>query len=149
MGCAGLRDAAPSDLGGPESLKLSLMVPLQGVLSYAQTSNSEAKPGFSCRLIEWLRMVCACWHLPRNRMRATRSIMWIWLRGRALLAFDQPDVNPDGSVDICFGPQAPKGKEKNWVQTVPGKGCFVWVRLYGPLEPFFEQTWRPDDIVKA
>ena len=21
-------------------------------------------------------------------------------------------------------------------------------RLYGPLEPFFEQTWRPDDFVK-
>jgi len=63
--------------------------------------------------------------------------------------FDQPEVNPDGSVDIFFGPRAPKGKEKNWVQTVPGKGHFVWIRLYGPLEPFFEQTWRPDDIVKV
>jgi hypothetical protein len=63
-------------------------------------------------------------------------------------AFDQPEVNPDGSVDIYFGPAAPEGKEKNWIRTVPGKGHFVWVRLYGPLEPFFEQTWRPDDIVR-
>ncbi len=58
-------------------------------------------------------------------------------------------MNPDGSVDIFFGPGAPKGKEKNWIRTVPGKGHFVWIRLYGPLEPFFEQTWRPDDIVKV
>ena len=62
--------------------------------------------------------------------------------------FDQPEVNPDGSVDIYFGPRAPEGKAKNWIRTVPGKGHFVWIRLYGPLEPFFEQTWRPDDIVK-
>jgi hypothetical protein len=48
-----------------------------------------------------------------------------------------------------LGPRAPKGKEKNWVQTVPGKGWFPYLRLYGPLAPFFEQTWRPDDIVGA
>ncbi|NLI83443.1 MAG: DUF1254 domain-containing protein [Deltaproteobacteria bacterium] len=64
-------------------------------------------------------------------------------------AFDQPEVNPDNSVDIYFGPAAPEGKEKNWIRTVPGKGHFVWIRLYGPLEAFFEQTWRPDDIVKV
>ena len=58
-------------------------------------------------------------------------------------------MNPDGSVDISFGPRTPKGKEKNWVQTVPGRGWFTILRLYGPLEPFFEQTWRPDDVVKA
>ena len=31
-------------------------------------------------------------------------------------------VNSDGSVDIYFGPKAPAGKEKNWVQTLQGKG---------------------------
>ena len=43
--------------------------------------------------------------------------------------------NADGSVDIYFGPKAPKGQENNWVQTVPGKGWSTIFRLYGPLEP--------------
>jgi hypothetical protein len=29
--------------------------------------------------------------------------------------------NPDGSVDVYFGPQAPAGKEANWVYTAEGK----------------------------
>jgi hypothetical protein len=54
--------------------------------------------------------------------------------------------NDDGSVDIYFGPQAPEGYEPNWIQTVPGKGWFAILRLYGPLEPWFEKSWRPGDI---
>jgi hypothetical protein len=55
-------------------------------------------------------------------------------------------VNVDGSVDVCFGPTAPAGKEKNWVQTVPGQGWNTILRLYGPLEPWFNKTWRPGEI---
>ena len=55
-------------------------------------------------------------------------------------------VNPDVSVDVHFGPQAPAGKEKNWVQTVPGKGWNTILRLYGPLEAWFAKTWRPGEI---
>lgn len=55
-------------------------------------------------------------------------------------------VNADGSVDVWFGPNAPPGKEKNWVQTVPGKGWNTILRLYGPLEPWFNKTWRPGEI---
>ena len=56
------------------------------------------------------------------------------------------EANADGSVDVYFGPEAPKGKEKNWIQTVPGKSWFVILRLYGPLEPWFDKTWRPGEI---
>jgi hypothetical protein len=56
-------------------------------------------------------------------------------------------VNADGSVDVWLGPKAPAGKESNWVQTIPGKSWFMILRLYGPLEPWFKKTWRPDDIV--
>jgi hypothetical protein len=56
-------------------------------------------------------------------------------------------TNADGSVDVYFGPKAPAGFENNWVQTIPGKGWFMILRLYGPLEPWFNKTWRPDDIV--
>jgi hypothetical protein len=55
-------------------------------------------------------------------------------------------VNPDSSVDVYFSPKAPKGKENNWVQTIPGKGWNTLLRLYGPLQPWFDKTWRPGEI---
>ncbi len=54
--------------------------------------------------------------------------------------------NADGSVTIWFRPKATAGQEKNWIQTVPGKGWFVLLRLYGPLKPWFTKTWKPGDI---
>ena len=45
-----------------------------------------------------------------------------------------------------FGPKAPSGKESNWVQTWPGKGWNIILRLYGPMQPFFDKTWRPSEI---
>ena len=54
--------------------------------------------------------------------------------------------NADGSLDVWFGPKAPAGFEQNWVQTIPGKGWFMILRLYGPLEPWFNKTWRPGEI---
>ena len=55
-------------------------------------------------------------------------------------------VNADGSTDVFFGPKAPAGKESNWVQTIPGQGWNTILRLYGPLEPWFNKTWRPGEI---
>jgi hypothetical protein len=54
--------------------------------------------------------------------------------------------NKDGSLDIYFGPKAPKGKESNWIQTVPKKGWFCLLRLYSPTEAWFDKTWRPGEI---
>ena len=56
------------------------------------------------------------------------------------------DFNEDGSVDLYFAPEAPSGKEANWIQTVPGKGWFIALRLYGPLEPWFNKEWQPGEI---
>ena len=36
--------------------------------------------------------------------------------------------------------------ENNWVQTLPDKSWFMILRLYGPLEPWFNKTWRPGEI---
>lgn len=55
-------------------------------------------------------------------------------------------VNSDGSVDVYFGPKAPAGYENNWIQTLPGKGWFMILRLYGPLEPWFDKKWQPGEI---
>jgi hypothetical protein len=54
--------------------------------------------------------------------------------------------NDDGSYDMYFAPKAPKGFENNWLETIPGKGWFTVLRMYGPLEPWIEKTWRPGEI---
>ncbi|MFK7869650.1 MAG: DUF1254 domain-containing protein [Roseobacter sp.] len=57
-----------------------------------------------------------------------------------------PTVNADGSIDVYFAPEAPDGQDANWIQTIPGKSWFVALRMYGPLEPWFDQTWIPSDV---
>lgn len=59
---------------------------------------------------------------------------------------DELIYNKDGSVDLYFGPNPPAGFEKNWTQTAAGKGWFVILRLYGPLESWFDKTWRPGEL---
>jgi len=55
--------------------------------------------------------------------------------------------NADGSTTVYFSPRQPAGvKRGNWFQAMPGKGWFVILRLYSPLEPFFTKTWRPSEI---
>ena len=57
------------------------------------------------------------------------------------------EPNADGSTTIYFGPTQPQGvKRGNWIQTLPGKGWFTILRLYSPLEPFFDKTWRVSEI---
>ena len=76
---------------------------------------------------------------------------------RSLLETDNPypsvmslggtvPANEDGSTTVYFGPTAPEDKQSNWVQTVPGKSWFTILRLYGPLQAWFDQTWRPGEI---
>jgi hypothetical protein len=44
--------------------------------------------------------------------------------------------------------KAPHGQEKNWLATVPGKGYFAILRLYGPNEAALAKTWKPGDFTK-
>ena len=56
-------------------------------------------------------------------------------------------ANEDGSTTITFGPERPEDSpEGNWIQTIEGKGWFPILRLYSPLEPFFDKSWRPSEI---
>jgi len=76
---------------------------------------------------------------------------------RSMLQTDQPfptvgsqtegiRKNADGSHDIYFAPKAPEEFENNWLETISGKSWFVILRMYGPLKPWLEQTWRPGEI---
>jgi hypothetical protein len=58
-------------------------------------------------------------------------------------------TNDDGSVDLSFGPHPPAGGESNWVQTIPGRHWFSYFRFYGPLEPYFDRSWKLGDITLA
>jgi hypothetical protein len=52
--------------------------------------------------------------------------------GRVALASTDEGVmkNPDGSVDVYFGPTAPQGHEPNWVQTASDKRWFIMCTSY-------------------
>jgi hypothetical protein len=51
-------------------------------------------------------------------------------------------------VELYFGPHPPpgEGKDRRWIQTIPGKGWFAYFRVYGPEEAVFQGTWKPGDI---
>jgi hypothetical protein len=85
------------------------------------------------------------------------SVMLYDRQTRSMLQTDQPhpslgsqsgvvETNADGTTDIYFGPDAPEGKESNWLQTVPGKGWWTVLRLYNPLQSFFDKSWQPGEI---
>jgi hypothetical protein len=78
----------------------------------------------------------------------TRSLLQNGQDKPSVSTYDDPIFNEDGSIDLYFGPEAPAGFEKNWVKTIPGEGWFTYIRLYGPLESYFDQTWKPDDVIK-
>ena len=54
--------------------------------------------------------------------------------------------SPDGSVDVHFAPEPPPGREANWIQTIPGQHWFSYFRFYGPLEGYFDHSWKLGDI---
>jgi hypothetical protein len=56
--------------------------------------------------------------------------------------------NPDGSVDIYFGPKAPASGEENWVPTSADGEFEVLFRFYGPEKALFDKVWKLPDIEK-
>ena len=79
---------------------------------------------------------------------------------RSLLQTDNPypsihskseamHTEDNGDLILNFSPAAPEGRDGNWIQTRAHKGWFPILRLYGPLEAWFDKTWRPGDIQPA
>lgn len=55
-------------------------------------------------------------------------------------------TNADGSVDLYIGPTAPDGMASNHLKTVGDDGWFVYFRLYAPLQPFFDKSFKLPDF---
>ena len=78
---------------------------------------------------------------------------------RAFLQTDNPGPASTAPTGLCpLKPTAtpsstsvrqPAGDDLNWFQTLPEKGWFTILRLYGPLEPWFDKTWRPGELEPA
>ena len=66
-------------------------------------------------------------------------------------ASNMPDVqqNADGSVDVWFGPEAPAGKESNWIPTKADGRFEVLFRFYGPEPALFDKTWVLPDLERV
>ena len=60
--------------------------------------------------------------------------------------FELKDVKPDAPLDLYFGPNAPAGSESRWIKTVPGRGWFAYIRIYGPEPAAFDKSWTPADF---
>lgn len=71
-------------------------------------------------------------------------------QGKAVLSslFDLHDASGD-TVELHFGPEPPQGGEHRWVQTTPGRGWFVYFRIYGPETAAFDGTWQLPDFERA
>lgn len=69
-------------------------------------------------------------------------------QGKAALRsmFELKDMASAGTAELYFGPQAPAGKEDHWIKTIPGKGWFVYFRIYGPGDAAFNGSWKPGDF---
>jgi hypothetical protein len=76
--------------------------------------------------------------LIRNMSRASRSSQ-----------IPEIQKNADGSIDVYFGPNAPAGKQSNWVPTDPKREFELMFRLYGPKKEFFDKVWVLPDMVKV
>lgn len=114
----GLRDKGGDYLDGGKSYKLSVPLPVPNRLFWSVTVyDAETRSQIQ----------------TDQAKAALRSL------------FELKDLKGE-SVDLYFGPDAPAGREGRWIKTTPGKGWFVYFRIYGPQPSAFDGTWKPGDF---
>jgi hypothetical protein len=62
--------------------------------------------------------------------------------------FELADLDTSQAADLHFAPEAPADDDAKhrWIKTIPGKGWFVYFRIYGPDEPAFDGSWQLPDF---
>jgi hypothetical protein len=114
----GLRDKTGAYLDGGKTYKLTVPLPVPGKLFWSVTVYDAS---------------------IRSQIQTDQ--------GKAALRslFELKDLSGK-SVDLHFGPKAPKGEQSRCIKTIPGKGWFVYFRIYGPEQPAFDRSWKPGDF---
>jgi hypothetical protein len=56
----------------------------------------------------------------------------------------------DAGYLIKHSPMSGTGhsKRKNWVQTIPGQGWWIYLRFYVPIRAYFDKSWAMPDFKK-
>lgn len=117
----GLRDASGAYLDGGKSYKLTIPQPVPAKLFWSVTVyDAETRSQIS----------------TEQGKAALRSM------------FELKNAPTNGNAELYFGPKAPAGKEGQWVRTIPGRGWFVYARIYGPENAAFDGSWKPGDFEK-
>ena len=49
-------------------------------------------------------------------------------------------------ADVYLGPTCPDGADDRWIKTTPGRGWFVYFRIYGPEDAAFNGDWQLPDF---
>ncbi len=118
----GLRDRSGAYLMGGNSYKLTVPQPVPGKLFWSVTVyDAETRSQI----------------VTEQDRAALRSL------------FELREEADEQSVDLYFGPRAPKGEERRWIQTMPRKGWFAYLRIYGPEPAAFDGRWKPGDFEKV
>jgi len=114
----GLRDSSGNYVDGSRTYRLRVPLPVPGRLFWSVTLYD-----------------------PETRSEIVTT------QGKAALRslFELAGMEGD-SIDLYFGPDAPEGHEDRWLQTLPGKGWFVYFRIYGPEGPAFDGGWKPGNF---
>jgi hypothetical protein len=118
----GARDGSGAFLDGGKTYRLSIPQPVPGKLFWSVTAYDAQ---------------------TRSEVQTDQ--------GKAALRslFELKDVTGSEPVDLYFGPTAPAGQEGRWIKTVPGRGWFAYIRIYGPDMPAFDGSWKPADFVEV
>lgn len=117
----GARDRTGAPLDGGKTYKLTVPQPVPGKLFWSVTVYDTA----------------------------TRSQVQTDQEKAALRSLFELKGKEQSSLDLYFGPTAPAGHENEWIKTIPGKGWFVYFRIYGPGPAAFDGSWKPGDFEQA
>jgi len=118
----GVRDASGAFLDGGTSYTLEIPQPVPGTLFWSITIYDAQ---------------------TRSQVQADRNSAAL----RSM--FELNDVDQTGPLRLHLRPTAPRGAENRWLQTVPGRGWFAYLRIYGPEQAAFDGTWKPADFEKT
>jgi hypothetical protein len=115
----GLRDADGTYLDGARTYRLSVPQPVPGKLFWSLTVyDAETRSQIQ----------------TDQNQAALRSL------------FELADTGTDAPAELWFGPEAPEGAQGRWIKTIPGRGWFVYFRIYGPDQPAFDGSWQLPDF---